>query len=82
MILWVSILHLASSWISRSVSYRDRNSAMHTQMKVVCSWERGAQERTVRGGVRPCPHPFKPLTVHWTTTHRIFELFTDRADDR
>lgn len=55
MMLWVSILHLANSWISRSVSYRDRNSAMHTQMKVVCSC--GAQEKTVKGGFQSCPHP-------------------------
>lgn len=55
MILCVSILHLASSWISLSVSYRDRNSAMHTQMKVVCSYR--AQERTVRGGFCHGPQP-------------------------
>lgn len=29
--------HLASSWISRSTSYKDKKSALHTQMKVVCS---------------------------------------------
>lgn len=33
--LWVSISNLASSWTSRSVSYRDKNSGMQTQTKVV-----------------------------------------------
>ena len=31
--------HLVSSCTSRSVSYRDRNSAMHTHTNVVCSWQ-------------------------------------------
>lgn len=29
--------HLASSWISRSISYKDKKPALHTQMRVVCS---------------------------------------------
>ena len=35
--LCVSISYDASSWTSRSVSYNDKNSEMHTQMNVVFS---------------------------------------------
>lgn len=35
--LWVSISYAVSSWTRRSVSYNDKNSEMHTQMKVVFS---------------------------------------------
>lgn len=77
MMLWVSILHLASSWISRSVSYRDRNSAMHTQMKVVCSCSRAKTDGA--GG-----SPFlcsQPLPHCGALTHRVLELLADRPDD-
>jgi len=39
-ILCVSILFLVNSWISLSVSYNDKNSAMHTQINVDLSYHK------------------------------------------
>lgn len=80
MMLWVSILHLASSWISRSVSYKDKNSAMHTQMNVVCSCR--AQDRSEEGIWLILSSGASHHLLNWIKTHRVLELFANGSDDR
>lgn len=50
MILWVSISNLVSSWTNLSVSYRERNSGMQTQIKVVMSCQKWKETKSSNSG--------------------------------
>lgn len=71
--LCVSISYAVNSWTSRSVSYNDKNSEMHTQTNVVFSyyfvrnelWNIGTEKRWRRAG-----------SLNWVLT----SVMTDRID--
>lgn len=58
--LFVSISNLASSWTKRSVSYRDRNSGMHTQTNVVSS---GSLNWTFTSSITSCKYHLSTKSV-------------------
>src|SRR5882762_4275226 len=68
MILCVSISYAVSSCTSRSVSYSERNSDMHTHTNVVFSCvpvdHRGPVSSRVRKGSRHCTYGIFKLGVH------------------
>lgn len=72
MMLWVLISNLASSWVSHSISYKDKNSVLHTQMKVTYSeslkcWITNQQTGNVFSNLEVCWSAFtypKLSTLH------------------